>query len=197
MTVSGRVPLPLIAGLVGFVGLMAWLLTASLSRPEPPVFTPSPVIPGRAPAESLVTGTLTVDARDAEAWRFVSLARGTVLSPPDTAGWDLAIRRFHIVSAGGLRSLGDTAFEIIGQVPADGYVATALGADTVNPAIARWYRYGFFSHQLSPKGHVWALRTPAGRYAKLEVIGYYCPGLVAGCVTLRYAWQPDGSRRVR
>jgi hypothetical protein len=43
------------------------------------------------------------------------------------------------------------------------------------------------THLLAPSGHVYALRARDGRFWKLEVLGYYCPGLTPGCVTLRYA----------
>ncbi len=49
---------------------------------------------------------------------------------------------------------------------------------------------------LSPKPHVWAVRTPAGRYAKLEMVGYYCPDATPGCPTFRYVYQGDGSTAV-
>src|SRR2546430_8547535 len=53
-------------------------------------------------------------------------------------------------------------------VPADGYAANEGRAEPRNPAIAAWYRYGFFSHVLSPRPHVWAVRTADARYAKMR-----------------------------
>jgi hypothetical protein len=49
---------------------------------------------------------------------------------------------------------------------------------------------------LTPKPHVWAVRTADGRYAKLEMLGYYCPGAQPGCPTFRYVYQGDGSTAV-
>jgi hypothetical protein len=43
---------------------------------------------------------------------------------------------------------------------------------------------------------VWAVRTADGRYAKLEMVGYYCPGPQPGCPTFRYVYQGDGTTRV-
>jgi len=43
---------------------------------------------------------------------------------------------------------------------------------------------------------VWAVRTADGRYAKLEMVGYYCPGARPGCPTFRYVYQGDGSTAV-
>ena len=88
------------------------------------------------------------------------------------------------------------AFADVSTLPAEGYVLTEGGADPRNAAIAGWYGYGYFSHVLTPHPRVWAVRTADGRYAKLELLGYYCPGSQAGCVTFRYVYQGDGTRRV-
>jgi hypothetical protein len=68
----------------------------------------------------------------------------------------------------------------------------------VNPAIRRWYDYGAVSHLLKPNGHVYVVRTRQGRFAKVEILSYYCTGLAPGCVTFRYAYaQPPGERPPR
>jgi hypothetical protein len=65
--------------------------------------------------------------------------------------------------------------------------ALARAAAGESGAMDHWYRYSFVTHLLMPGGHVYALRGADGALWKLEVVGYYCPGLVAGCLTLRYA----------
>lgn len=177
--------------------MIAWLVVAPLLRRDVPVFPLDTPDPAASEARVLAAGTLTVDARDAHAWAFVDLSRGTVLSLPDTAGWDLAVRRFHVITHGDAADLGRVPFDSVAVAPADGFRPTVWAADTVNAAIDRWYRYSIFSHVLQPDGRVWALRTHDGRYAKVTPLSYYCPGLVAGCFTLRYAYQPDGSRTLR
>jgi hypothetical protein len=190
-------PLPLLGGFVAFVATLAYLLAASLAPRDVPTFVPSARPPRPAAAAGLVLDTLTLDARDAARWRFVDLARGAVLTPPDTGGWDVAVRRFRIVVAGGAIDAGPTPFDAIAEAPPDGYLPTAFASDTLNPALQRWYRYSMFSHLLQPRGHAYLVRTSDGHYAKLGIIGYYCPGPEAGCLTLRYAYQGDGSRRLR
>lgn len=192
---GAALPFPLVAGFVLFVGVIAWLVGASFVRRDVAAFAPDPPRPGAVPVTAYVEDTITVDARDATAWQFVDLARGTVLPPPDTQGWDVAVRRFHLVSSGGAATVG-VRFEDVREAPDTGYVPTAFSRDTVNAALAGWYRYSFLSHLLHPVDRVWVLRTADGHYAKLRVLGYYCPGLLAGCMTLRYAYQPDGSRRL-
>jgi hypothetical protein len=107
--------------------------------------------------------TLTVEARDQERWQYVDLDRGFIAPPGDSSGWDLAIRRFHIRLAAPARDLG------------------------------KWYRYGMLSHLLESTGEVYPVVTGGGRSGQLEVLSYYCPGLEAGCVTLRYQLEPGTS----
>jgi len=52
------------------------------------------------------------------------------------------------------------------------------------------------SHLLTSKRHVYGVRTPAGRYAKLELVAYYCKGVGTACITFRYAYQGNGTPRV-
>jgi hypothetical protein len=177
-------PTPLLAGFGAFLALLAYVLVASLSRREVPTFLPREVLPLRAVADG--PDTLTVDARDSREWRLVDLDRGRVLPPPDTAGWDLGIRRFHIIVSRGITDLGTTDFDRLARAPQSGYIANTAGPDPVNPAVRRWYSYSMLSHLLVPKGRVYVMQTSEGRHAKLQVLSYYCPGLQAGCLTFRY-----------
>ncbi len=190
-------PLPLVGGFVLFLAALTYLLAASLAPRDVPTFVPAAPAPRPSPATGLVVDTLTLDARDAVTWRFVDLATGAVLTPPDTAGWDVAVRRFRLVVSGGALDAGAVGFDTLAEAPVAGYLPTAFAADTVNPALQRWYRYSMFSHLLEPRGHTYVLRTSDGHYAKLGILGYYCPGPEAGCLTLRYAFQGDASRRLR
>src|SRR6266511_4820742 len=70
------------------------------------------------------------------------------------------------------------------------------GPDTTNPAVGKWYDYSMLSHLLTSKRHVYGVRTPAGKYAKLELVAYYCEGAGTACVTFRYAYQGNGTPRV-
>ena len=141
----------------------------------------------------------TVDATSGERWVHFSFHLGAVVD--DATEWDLGFRRYQIIANSGpgfsgkaaIADLGTVRFDEVRTVPATGYRETEAMPDLRNPAIAGWYQYGFFSHVLSPKPHVWAVRTMDGRYAKLEILAYYCPGSRPGCVTFRYVYQGDGS----
>ena len=170
------------------------LVALTLRQPDVVTFAPTAPAP-HAPSRALVGPvTYTVDATAADAWRAFSFARGATV---DGAG-DLLFRRYAIVAGPGaaVADLGAVGFDEARTAPAEGYQANEGRAEPRNPAIAGWYRYGFFSHVLTPRPHVWAVRTAEGRYAKLEILSYYCPGPQPGCLTFRYVFQGDGSRRL-
>jgi HmuY protein len=186
------VPLLVVAGLVaGAVVLVA----LTLRQPMVATYSPTPPAPHDVGPTLVGPVLYTVDATAADAWRVFSFRHGSVVDAP--AG-DLAFRRYSIVAGPGaaIRDLGDTRFDDVRDVPAGGYVTNEGRAEPRNPAIASWYQYGFFTHVLSPKPRVWAVRTADGRYAKMEIVGYYCPGSRPGCLTFRYVYQGDGSTHV-
>lgn len=183
---SGAVPLGLVVVAALFLTTIGYLLVASLTRREQPTYAPSPVDPRPLSPQETVLDTLTVDARDAARWRFIDFERRSVVVPPDTAGWDLAVRRFRIIAAAGAMDLGLRDLEAVAAAPSAGYLANDTGRDTVNAALRRWYRYGFTSHLLEPRPSVYAIRTSEGAAATFQILSYYCPGLEAGCLTLRY-----------
>lgn len=183
---AASAPLPLLVGFGLFVVALGYLVAASLTRRHAPVFVPSPTVRARAGDWRRVGDTLTLDATDGERWRFASLTQGRALTAPDTAGWELAARRYRVTVAGALADLGPVAFDSARVAPTTRFVASSSHEDA-NEAIRHWYEYSLVTHLLTANGHVYALRTTAGRLWKLQVVGYYCPGLVAGCLTLRYA----------
>jgi hypothetical protein len=178
---------------------VAVTLVAFTLRPrDVPTFAPTPPAPQEAPAGLVGPVLYTVDATAPETWRHFSLRLGSVVETAGSPHWDLGFRRYAIIAGpgAGILDLGQKRFEEVITVPSGGYQANEGAADPRNPAIAGWYEYGFFSHVLTPKRRVWAVRTADGRYAKLAMIGYYCQGAQPGCVTFRYAFQGDGSTRV-
>ncbi len=184
----------LISGFVVFVIVIGFLLVSSMAPREALEFPPTLPQPMDTTLTSVVYDTVTIDAHDEVAWHFFDFDRASPVVPPDTVGWDLAFRRFTIVPAAGVVDLGVSEFETVSEAPATGYVESTFGRDTVNTAIDRWYTYSMLSHLLEPNGHVYVVRTAESRYAKVELLSYYCPGVVAGCPTFRYVFQPSGKR---
>lgn len=191
------------ATIVGSIALMAVVYVAySLRRPTPDAYPPTQPQPADV-GDSLV-GPIryTIDASSPDEWRHFDFSRGSVVTPADPLDWDLAFRRFHVIANGGARfagrggivALGAVPFDSVSEAPVADYVETTAGRDTTNDAIARWYDYGWASHVLTPKPHVWVVRTADGRYARLRILSYYCPGARPGCITFSYVYQGSGSR---
>jgi hypothetical protein len=185
----GHVPFPLAAGFGLFVVVLGYLVTASLARRDAPVFVPTPATHARPRDWTRVGDTLTLDATDGDRWRYASLSTGRALGTTPVAGWEIAARRYRVTVNGALADLGPEPFERARPRPDAAFVPSARG-ETANRAIDHWYRYSLVTHLLVPNGHVYALRTAGGALWKLQVLGYYCPRLVAGCLTIRYAPLP-------
>ena len=201
----------LVLAAVAIVVGAATLVVLSLRQPKVAMYAPTPPAP-RDLGRALVGPTLyTVDASRPESWTYFAFHMGSAVENPGPREWDLGFRRYEIIAnggpsfpgTGGALDLGEVPFADVKVVPERGYEGTEGGfrvteggPDPRNPALARWYSYGYFSHLLSPRPRVWAVRTADGRYAKLEFVSYYCPRSQPGCVTFRYVYQGDGSRNV-
>lgn len=206
MIPSGARPTRAAAAIIVILAVVAVVLVAwSLQRPNPLTFEPSPVMPTEVGERLVGPIQYTVDARSADEWRYFSFAKGSVVEAPGAREWDLAFRRYHVIANGGERfagmagvaPLGSVPFDSVTVVPETGYHETIVRSDSTNAGFGKWYDYGFISHLLTPRPVTYAIRTADGRYAKLELISYYCPGAQPGCVTFRYVYQGDGTRNVR
>ena len=184
-------PRPLIAVLVAFIGAMLYLIAASLVPRDVPTFLPS-----LATTEGSID-TVTFDARDAEQWLYFSLSRREPLATPDTSGWELAVRRYHLVVPGAAADLGPADLESVGPVPDSAFVVADGRSDAGHPALRRWYRYGMMTHLLESKEHVYVARLADGSHAAFQVLSYYCPGPTPGCVTVRYRHPVPSTVTVR
>jgi len=157
-----KAPLLVWAMAVAFLLLVASLLIGSFTKPEFPPYEIG------LHADS----TYTLDASRGDEWRW----------------WgDLGFRRNHVITAPGAGAidLGPVGFDSVTALPADGYVATSFAADTVNAAIGKWYDYSMWSHLLTSRHHVYAVRTRSGELVALEILAYYCREVGAACYTIR------------
>jgi heme-binding HmuY-like protein len=192
---GGRPPILVLVMGGAFALLVASLVIGSLAKPELPPFTLSAAHPTPVGDSLVGPATYTVDASATERWRYFDFARNAVV---EDGPWDIAFRRFHLIAApgGGLIDLGAVAFDSVRELPASGYRANAIGPDTTNPGVGKWYDYSALTHLLTSRHHVYGVRTAGGRYAKVELLAYYCRGTGSACVTFRYAYQGAGTRRV-
>jgi len=170
-----KAPLLVWALAIAFLLLVTSLLIGSFTKPEFPAYQvgPSP------------NGLYTLDASAGDRWQRFDFARNAVI---DSGPWDVAFRRNHVITApgAGALDLGLRSLDSIAEVPADGYTSTAVAADTVNPAIGKWYAYSMWSHLLTSSHHVYAVRTADGRFVMFEILAYYCREVGSACYTMRY-----------
>ncbi len=162
-----------------------------------------------------LTGTLgpelqyIVDATVLEKWAHFSFSKGTVFYNKKIAkyslDWDIAFRRAKIVTNGGatnpdgkaeVASIKTGDFSSVASVPKNmefqpDYTEQKI-VETKNPVLDKWYKYDFWTHQLTPLNEVYVARTAKGNYVKFQIIDYYC-GDVAGCYTIKYVYQGTGS----
>lgn len=190
---------------VGFLAFVAVLLvTVSLGRRSVVGFAPTDPSLVEVGAVKVGPDTITVDATGEEGWRFFDFSRGAVVDSPGPKEWDLAFMRHRVVANGGAAFAGNggilelraVEFDSVSVVPSAGYIGSPQPGDTTNVAMERWYDYNWTSHILKPRPTVWAIRTADGRYAKLRILGYYCPGAHAGCVTFEFVYQGAGGTDV-
>ena len=180
-----------------FLLLVASLVMGSLRSPELPPYTPTVAAPLPV-GDSLVGPALyTVDASDNGAWRYFDFGVNSLAD--SAASWDIGFHRNHVVAGpgAGIADLGVVPFDSVAEAPEEGYRANGRPGGESNPAVGKWYDYSFISHLLTTRGHVYAVRTADGRYAKLELLNYYCVGVGAACVTFRYAYQGGTSRNLK
>jgi len=191
---GARPPILVLAMGGAFALLIASLVIGSLTTPEFPPYTPT--VPHAAVVGDSLVGpaTYTLDASSTDHWRRFDFRRNAVA---DSGGWDIAFRRFHLITApgGGIVDLGSVPFDSVQELPAGGYLPNTDASDTTNPGVGKWYGYSMLSHLLTSKHHTYGLRTAGGTYAKLELLAYYCKEVGTACLTFRYAYQGDGTRR--
>ena len=198
---GGRPPVLVLVLAAAFLLLVASLVIGALTKPEYPPYhlspAAAPVAVGGSAGDALVGPAIyTLDASSTADWRAFAFARRSTVSP--AGAWDLAFRRFHVIAApgAGLQDLGAVPFESVAVVPEHGYLGNVADPDTTNHGVGKWYRFSMLSHLLTSKHHVYPLRTPDGRSAKFELLAYYCVDVGVACLTFRYVYQGDGSRRV-
>ena len=196
MSAGGARPPVLVLAMAGaFALLIASLVIGSFTTPEFPPYRPT--VPRPAVVGDSLVGplTYTLDASSTDRWRRFDFRRGATV---DSGAWDIAFRRFHLITGadGGIVDLGAVPFDSVRELPVTGYLPNTNASDTTNPGVGKWYAYSMLSHLLTSKHHVYGVRTGRGKYAKLELLAYYCQDVGTACVTFRYAYQGDGTRWV-
>ena len=153
---------------------------------------------------------------------YYSLRQGKVI-PKDSANttaWDIAFLRTTIyvnapnpalptqgVGNGGAFVLRNVIFDEVAEVPADSTFYDESGTIRAIPTGSGkgWYIYDMAKSEITTKpGVVLMIRTADGKYAKVEILGYYqgypnnIPtdpmNRVERCYSFRYVFQPNGTK---
>lgn len=171
---------------------------------------PSPDGPVELLAQDDGEFDVRVEAKSDDDWIYLDLAsavgvaRAAGDSPPDSASWDIALRRFHIKLNGGASGPGQAAtawldaigFDDVDEVPAGAEFITdeadADGDDTpeyvMSTGDTRWYNYNIMTHVLTPKEGTFVVRASSGAtYYRFEIRGYYDDAGTAGYPRIRWS----------
>lgn len=125
----------------------------------------------------------TIENIDASvATAYFSLAVGKQV-PSASDAWDIAFNRTTVLINGGSSGNGnaqavllkETPFEQVKQRPVEGF-KTDTESEKAIPAGSGngWYEYNMADHSINPiPSRVLVIKTTAGKYVKLEILGYY------------------------
>ncbi len=149
-----------------------------------------------------------VDASSKEGWTYFDLDDRAELGVDEafsTQAWDLAFQRFKIITnsgvsgpgAVGVVALKNASFDAVSAAPQQEYLADRPDGSDGNGDVDSvflegdgWYAYDLIKHKLAPNRVVYVVQSGAGRYFKLEMLGYYDDAGTAGVLTFRWAEVP-------
>ncbi|MEO0324826.1 MAG: HmuY family protein [Myxococcota bacterium] len=177
----------------------------------PPMFDGGLADAGAVSTTDLGDGVFetVVDSRDGIRWIAFDFASGEGTGDVgETTEWDLAFRRFHARTNGGVSGEADVGVVIMDGVslddvdganaPTEGFVADAPDGEddnddpdyAISAGESPWYDYDVMSHTLSPKERVYIVRARDGRRSAMEWIDYYDAMGASGSPT--FQWKDLG-----
>ncbi len=155
--------------------------------PEQPSENEAPLPKIRHTVQDDGTVNTLVDATDAVQWVALDLDTRELGDFAQPAAWDVSFQRFHIRTRGGVNGTGGVmvavlpdAFDTVSTAPDSGYREDAPDGDDSNTEPDNvfgmedgWYSYDVSTHTLTPRARTYVVRSDAGRYYKLRMLGYY------------------------
>lgn len=169
---------------------------------------------------ALKVNTVTLDASSYTDWTYFSFGKGEVVSVSDfstSTGWDIAFHRSDVrvncgasgPGQGGTYATGQSDFEAVATAPESGYslngmieVAVDISAmppkmETVpgDSILSGWVEYsmGQGGPTYTYSEEIYIVRTAEGKYVKVWLKDYFNDNSESGHVTMKYAYQSDGS----
>ncbi len=180
--------------------LMIWGgCAASIApAPEPEVLE---TVTSTEPVAENGVWSIWVDATDYEEWVPFGFADNSILQVddlPSSEVWDLALRRFEIMSNGGVSGPGSwevswvegRTIEDPGEPPKTGWITDSADDDDDGlPELAfeEWYDYDYQTHILTPKSRLYFLRNAEDAVVALQMDSYYND--VGTPAKVNFRWQ--------
>lgn len=165
---------------------------------------------------------IEINASAYNAWTYFSFDEDTVVSINDyttSTDWDIAFHRSDIrvncgqsgSGLGGSYNMGKVNFSSVVEAPADGYslntTINILESYTIPPVyvtvpgdtlVSKWLT--ITTSNTAPPSYIYndniyIIRTAKGKYAKIWLSNYFNSNAKSGYITMKYQYQPNGSRQ--
>lgn len=170
----------------------------------------------------VVSGTITVDATAYDKWVYFSFADEKVVMVTDfstSSAWDIGFHRQDIrincgksgIGQGGTYNAGKVDFTSVAEALETGYALNdsieILEAFVMPPVyvivpgdtlLAKWIdiSYGQSGPEYNYSNNIYVIKTADGKYAKIWLKDYFNDNSETGHITMKYAYQPDGSMKL-
>jgi len=170
----------------------------------------------------LVSGTTTINASAYDKWVYFSFKENKVVEISDftnSLNWDIGFHRQNVrvncgksgIGQGGTYNAGKVDFSSIKEAPETGYVLNdsikileefsmppvyvKVPGDTL---LAKWISitHGQSGPEYNYSDNIYVIKTADGKYAKIWLKNYFNDESKSGYVTMKYTYQPDGSRKL-
>jgi hypothetical protein len=189
-------------------GLEEFINSPSVNLPQKGEVNSAKVAPKEKRIEyidMLPSMVAVINASSEKDWIYFDFSQGKTVNihDPSSLDWDLAFRRGKVISNGGatnkfgkagLIDLKVSEFDRVGKVPLENYIQDKpTRTEPENPVLLKWYNYNYFTHKLTAKKNVYAVRTSDSKYAKVQFLSFYCDNKETGCIKMRYSYQDTGS----
>jgi len=170
----------------------------------------------------VVGNVVTINASAFDKWTYFSFETGAevaVANFKNSNEWDIAFHRGDIrvncgasgIGQGGSYNAGKVPFASVTEAPVSGYslnttinilevyaqplVYVNVPGDTL---VSKWITS--VNSNNGPPGYlfsddIFVIRTAKGKYAKVWLKDYYNEAALGGYITMKYAFQKDGSRK--
>ena len=155
-------------------------------------------------------------------WIYFSLSEGKIIegineaNRHDNTKWDLAFYRYNVRTNSGLSGIGNggaldtkaTDLSAVTTVPSGKFTTDVMGEITssmssfpppsiktpLNAELSESIKFQGPPPTYTPNNHVYIVKTADGKYAKIQIRGFYNDEGKSGFVNFSYVYQPDGSK---